>query len=424
MRHQRAFADAGVLERDEPGLRIAALRDGVGVGAAELQVGGGERQRDDDGHPCAGRQPAAARDGLGPARPGAAGLVVGAAVRPVEPLPELRQHDRQQRQRDERRDEWDQHPAVAHRAQERQRQCDQREQADRDRDAAEQDGSARRLHRALHGLVARASVCALLAPARDDDQRVVDRHAEPDQRDQELHDRRDGRQLGQPEQQQERRQDRDQRHHQRHDGEERGEHERQHDERTEAAEHRLDEHAGALALGAAVLRERVEARQEHALAADAGVAQRGAGGLLGGHVLTEGGVRVGSWIDERERRAAVLGDEGLVARRGVGRDPRAGKRSLEAGVEPLQIRLYGRRVNRLAGGKGDDGKQRRRVSTARPAVALGDRDVRLPALLVGDRELRLQRVGRRACRGHAGDGERQPRDDDDALVGEDPTGER
>ena len=128
---------------------------------------------------------------------------------------ELRQHDRQQRDRDERRDERDQHAAVAHRAQERQRQRDQREQADRDGDAAEHDRAAGGLHRPLHRLVAAAAVRALLAPARDDDQRVVDRHAEPDQRDQELDDRRDGGQLGQPEQQQEGRHDRDDRHHER-----------------------------------------------------------------------------------------------------------------------------------------------------------------------------------------------------------------
>ena len=52
------------------------------------------------------------------------------------------------------RHERDQHAAVAHRAQERQRQRDQREQADRDGRAAEDDGAAGRLHRAHDRLVA------------------------------------------------------------------------------------------------------------------------------------------------------------------------------------------------------------------------------------------------------------------------------
>ena len=134
---------------------------------------------------------------VGPAGPGAARLVVGAPVGPVEPRPELRQHDGQQGDRDQRRDQRDQQAAVAHRAQERQGQRDQREQADRDRDAAEDDRATGGLHRALHRLLAARTVRALLTPARHDDQRVVDRDPEADQRDQELHDRRDAGQLGQ-----------------------------------------------------------------------------------------------------------------------------------------------------------------------------------------------------------------------------------
>ena len=108
------------------------------------------------------------------------------------------EHDGQQRQRDEHADERDQHAAVADGAQEGQRQRDEREQADRHGRAAEDDGAARGLHRAHDRLVALEAVRALLAPAHDDDQRVVDRDAEPDQRDQELHDRRDVGERGQP----------------------------------------------------------------------------------------------------------------------------------------------------------------------------------------------------------------------------------
>ena len=84
VRQQRALADAGVLERDEAVLGVARLRDRVGVGGAELQVGRGEREREHDRHAGAGREPAAPRHRLGPARPRAARLVVGAPVGPVE----------------------------------------------------------------------------------------------------------------------------------------------------------------------------------------------------------------------------------------------------------------------------------------------------------------------------------------------------
>src|SRR5215217_6538552 len=39
VRKQCTLADAGPLERDEAGLRVAGLGDRVGVGAAQLQVG-------------------------------------------------------------------------------------------------------------------------------------------------------------------------------------------------------------------------------------------------------------------------------------------------------------------------------------------------------------------------------------------------
>ena len=108
---------------------------------------------------------------------------------------------------------------------------------------------------------------ALLAPARDDDQRVVDRHAQAEQGDQELNDGGDGRELGQAKQQQERGHDRDDRHENGDDRQEGREHEREHGQRAEPAEHGLEEQAGALAVGAAVLEERVEAGQVHRLPA-------------------------------------------------------------------------------------------------------------------------------------------------------------
>ena len=419
---QRALADARLLQGDESLLGVARAGDRVGVGVAELQVGRRERERHDDRHAGAGGQPAPARHRGGPARPRAAGLVVGAAVRPVQPRAELRQHDRQQRDRHERRDERDQHPAVAHRAQERQRQRDQREQADRHRDAAEDDRAAGGLHRVLHRLVAAAPVRALLAPARYDDQRVVDRHAQADQRDQELHDRRHGGQLGQPEQQQERREDRDDRHHQRDEGEERREHEGQHDQRPDAAQHGLDEHPGSFAVVATLLRQRVHPGEVHPLAAHRHAGDRRARGALGRRVLAEGGIRIGRGIDERVDRAPVLGDEGVVTGRGVGHDARARHRLVQACVEALQVGPHAARVDRRALRQGDDGKQRN-AGAAGAAVALGDGDVGLPTLLVRHRELRIQRARGGARGGRSRDGDHEPEQHDGALVRENPAGE-
>ena len=144
----------------------------------------------------------------------------------------------------------------------------------------------------LDRLVAAAPVRALLAPARDHEQRVVDRDAEADQRDQELDDRRDVGELGEAEQQQERGHDRDDRHDDRDDRQERREHEDQHDQRAESAEHRLEQHARAVAVLAAVLES--ASKPVRCTGAPATVAPSSAAlaRLLGVGVLAEGGVRV------------------------------------------------------------------------------------------------------------------------------------
>ncbi len=189
VREQRALADAGVLERHQAVLGVARAGDRVGVGRAELEVGGRER-RAPRSPPCRRRRRAsgAAR------RPRAQRVQARLALSSVRRCgqssrgPTFASTTGSSVIATTVDDERDQHAAVAHRAQERQRQRDQRQQADRDRHAAEHDGAAGGLHGPLHGLVSAVAVRALLAPARDHQQRVVDRHAEPDQRDQELDD--------------------------------------------------------------------------------------------------------------------------------------------------------------------------------------------------------------------------------------------
>jgi hypothetical protein len=166
---QRALSDAGLFERDETLLGVAGAGDRVGIRAAELEVRGGDGKREDHRHAGARGDPAAPRDGRGPARPGATRLVVGAPVGPVEAWAELGQQHREQRDRHGGGDERDQHAAVAHRAQEWQRQRDQREEPDRHGEAAEYNRASGGLHRTLNRLVTAAAVGALLAPARGDE---------------------------------------------------------------------------------------------------------------------------------------------------------------------------------------------------------------------------------------------------------------
>ena len=222
VRDEHAGADAGVLELDEPVLGVAVLGEAC------------RRRRSRSGC-CVAAKTSAARmttatvrgdravmdDSLGPAGPGVRGLVVGAAVGPVELAAEGVEDDRQQGQRDGDADQRDHHAAVADAAQEGKRKGEEREQADRDGRAAEDDSPARRLHRAHDRLVALVPVGDLLPPSDHDDQRVVDRHAEPDQGDQELDDRRDVGHERDPVDDQERGHDRRNRHHQRHEREER-----------------------------------------------------------------------------------------------------------------------------------------------------------------------------------------------------------
>jgi hypothetical protein len=263
----------------------------------------------------------------------------------------------------------------------------------------------------------------LLAPARDDDQRVVDRDAQAEQGDQELHDRRDRGQLGQPEQEQEGGHDRRNRHQERDDRQERGEDEDQNRERTGAADDGLEQQTRPLVVGSRVLEQGVEPSEVNGLAGDRGALERPGGGLLGERVLAERGVRIGLRVDDREGRRAVLGDERVRARGRVRRDPRVRQCLLEARFDLLEVGAHSGGVDRLAVRKRDDRHQRRGVA-ARAVIEAGDRLVRLPAFLVGNRELRLEGIGGGPSRRHAGDREGYPEPDDDLLVGQDPTGER
>ena len=137
--------------------------------------------------------------------------------------PMLAEQGRQEGEHHRDADERDERAAEAHAAQERHRHDEQREEADGDGDAGGEHGVTRRLHRLDDRLPLVAPVRPLLAPARDEQQRVVDGDAQADQGDEELHDEAHVGEVRQPEHQQEGREDRDGGDHQRHEGEERRE---------------------------------------------------------------------------------------------------------------------------------------------------------------------------------------------------------
>jgi len=103
-----------------------------------------------------------------------------AVARPVEERPDRGEQRRQQRRGHQDRDQRDEQAAVAYAAQEGQGQHDEGQQADADRRPAEDDRAAGRGHGAPHRLIIGVAAGALLAPTRDDQQRVVDGDAQAD----------------------------------------------------------------------------------------------------------------------------------------------------------------------------------------------------------------------------------------------------
>ena len=112
------------------------------------------------------------------------------------------------------------------------------------------------LHGHDHRLVVVTTAVAFFAPTGDEQQRVVDRDPQADERDQELDDERDVGQVGDRQQEDERGEDRRRSDHERQHGQEGPEHEREDGQRADRAEQGLPEHACAT-VPAVAGRERV-----------------------------------------------------------------------------------------------------------------------------------------------------------------------
>ena len=159
-------------------MRVSGLRQRLGARVADLDVRGGDRKCEQERRRDACGPPAAAHDARRPPRPEAARVLLGANPGPVDPRSHRGQDHRQQRDRDGHADDRDEHAGVADRAEERDRQHDERKQPDADRRPGEDDRRSGRLHRLDDRVLVVGAARVLLAPAQDDEQRVVDADAE------------------------------------------------------------------------------------------------------------------------------------------------------------------------------------------------------------------------------------------------------
>jgi hypothetical protein len=252
----------------------------------------------------------------------------------------------------------------------------------------------------------------LLAPAGDQQQGVVDGHAQADQGDQELHDDADLGELGQPEDDQEAGQDRHRGDQQGHQGQQGAEHERQYRQRPQGAEQGLGQHPGT--VGVAAGGQLLQPADLHGPARRETLAQRAGerwaevgaahlGGAGGGEYQPVAGTPVG-------------GQQAPVAGAGVGDDPQA-RLAGELGEGAAERLPGGRGLDAGAWGWGDDRDQRQ--GAAAGAVGAQDRLVGRVAGLAGQVELRRQAAGDRGAGRQPGDRHRQPEQDHQPLVPQD-----
>src|SRR5206468_10805175 len=120
---------------------------------------------------------------------------------------------------------------------------DQGEEADGNRQPAQHDRPAGGLCGRDDRTLVRRSGLTLLAPASDQEERIVDRHAKPDQGDEKLDEEADVHQVSQSEDEDERRQDRRDRDQEGDDRDGRGVDERKDRERSDRTDDRRDQHA-------------------------------------------------------------------------------------------------------------------------------------------------------------------------------------
>ena len=417
---QRTGADARVLELLEADACRPGFRERIRARVPELNARGRDHKGDQHGGGRPGRSPAVTHNHPSPGRPGTAGAGIASVTRPVEPWPNRRQNDGEKRDSHRDADQRDQQPGDADAAQSGYRHDKERQQRDRHGRATEDDGGTGVLHRVPHRrLVRHVGPLPFLTPADDYEKCVVDRDAQPDQRDEELDDHRHVGDARDRPDQQERRRDRDNRHQQRHERHERTEDEDQDEERPQPRHQGPQQNPDAVTLGVPCRgAQRVEPRHLHRGAPYCHTGQRGL--RLASLLLTGIDPTLGRDVDQGESRAAVVGHERAIAGRGIRRSHRARQRRLNPLQGRVKFRPDGGRVDRLPLRERHHRHDRRDVATG--AVDRGELLVCLEALPSRHVELLRQSAARRPNRCERGNRDRYPETENESLVPEDPAG--
>ena len=324
-RLHHAGRDARVSQSGPALDRAAGAREVLRLRLARVQLDAVEDEHRHDRETDRSNRHGPSHDEVGPAAPQAVFRMatVHEPLREqpeaVDPRPQHGEQRRQQRDGGDHRDRRDQHSTDPDRTDERQRQHEHREQADGHGRPRDDHRPPRMRHRLDERGLDVLALTQLVAEAEDHQQRVVDRDAEADQRNQELDDDRDIGDVGQDPDEREgvenrRYRDRERDQHRRH----RPEHEEQDHEATEAADQRFGEDARAAVVTARRgLVKRVATGQVRLHAGGCTLLQLSAH-LRNVHRRAEG--RRSRRVDLRERRVPVLRDVGVAVGRPVRRD--------------------------------------------------------------------------------------------------------
>ena len=193
-RGEHADGEPGVLERDQSLFGRPGAGERGGSDLTDPQAEGHPEEDPEHGQGGGDGEDAVADDRSGPRRPRSARLArradAGVAGRSPAPSVEAgsprREQHREQGEGSDDGDEGDEQAAVAEAAHEREGHRDEGEETDCHRHAAEEDRPPGGGHGHDDRLIVGPAPVAFLAPAGDDEERVVDGHTEADQGDEVL----------------------------------------------------------------------------------------------------------------------------------------------------------------------------------------------------------------------------------------------
>ncbi len=352
-------------------------------------------------------------DPFGPRRPRSARLeavpspmALGVPAPAVEAGSPRREQHREQGEGGDDGDERDEQAAVAEAAHEREGHHDEGEEADCHRHAAEEDRPPGGGHGDDDGLIVGPTTVAFLAPAGDDEQRVVDGHTEADQGDEILDQLADPGDRGEGAEEQERAEDGHGSHDERGHRQEGPEDEDQDEKGADGADEYLAQHADPTT--ARCVLQVVDTGGRHR------DPRRGTGSQPGGQL--DRGRRVVAGEHEPEGSVPVRRDQAGVVHCRVGHDDEA----IAASASPPNVAPSAARPDGLSTRsvprQGDDGDDRGVVAAV--AVGVHDGEARLIARQSWERLARSEPSGDGADQCDADHRHHQPEEPDHLAVPE------